>query len=106
MYQSKGRQMVIIILLALAAIAAVVILAVVVAGAIAGASSGAAIGGMLAGLWYTPAADGAKPGLRPDQSHVVRGLMITSGVLLGGLLGGLAGIGVAVVFLLVVAASS
>lgn len=98
--------MVIIIILALAVMAAAVILAVVVAGAIAGASTGAAIGGTLAGLWYTPATDGAKPGLHADQSPAVRGLLITLGVLLGSLLGGLAGIGVAVVFLVIVAATS
>jgi hypothetical protein len=98
--------MIIIVFLAVVILAAAVILAVVLAGAIAGAFTGAALGGMLAGLWYTPVADGAKPGLHADQSHVVRGLLTTLDVLLGGLFGGLAGIGVAVVFLLIVAATS
>jgi hypothetical protein len=97
--------MILVVLFAMVAMMAAVLLAVLVAGAIAGASSGAAIDGVLAGVRYHPPVPTGKHDPHAGQQAATRGLLVTLGVL-GALVGGLAGIGLAVALLLFVVATS
>jgi hypothetical protein len=87
--------MILVVFLALFVMVAAVVLAVVVTGAVVGASMGAALGGTLPWVFHRPAI--GKGGHTPDVfGQVLRG---TLGIVGGGLLGGLSGIGVAVLVL-------
>jgi hypothetical protein len=96
--------MFLIVLLGLLAMAAVVLLIVLAAGAIAGAWTGAAIGGALAGVWPAP-----RYSLKADPAGLAAGwrkaLYIVLGILVGGLIGALAGVGLVVVALLIIAST-
>lgn len=84
--------MLFIVLLGLAAMVAAILLVVVAACAVAGASVGAALGGTLPWIGYRPAAGKIDPAAHVF-GYALRGAL---GLVGGGLLGGLAGIGVAV----------
>jgi len=57
-------------------------------------------------VWYRPTAAAGKPDPHAGHHPVIRGLLVTLGVLLGALVGGLAGIGLAVAILVLVVATS
>jgi hypothetical protein len=87
-------------LLVLAAMALVVLLAIVLTGAVVGGSLGAALGGVLPWVWARPTTGKGQA----STNALCQVLQTTIGIVGGGLLGGLAGVALAVAFILLLLA--